>query len=385
MKKKSAMNNSPSEKGIPVAFAAIDPYLETVIPTPVETPNRSKEWIMWGKDNLYPDYLLDLYRNVATLRTIINGNVDFIAGDDITIAPLNDSWDPGRMNVQGDSIRDQVRDLGRSVEIYGGFAMQVIRDTQGRPAEIYVLDPRHLRMNKEGDVFYYCEDWAKRGSKGVNVYPAFLPDLADMWPELSDEQRDRHASSIVYVRAVKDQVYPAPLYAAAVRSCEIERCIDDYHLTSINNGFASSMIVNFNNGQPNDQQKKEIERGINEKFAGPANAGRVLISWNKNKDSATTFEVPKLEDFGEKYKTLAERSRQQIYCAFRAIPALFGLVSESTGFNTQEFEQSFRVYSRTQIRPVQRLIVEAYERIYGAAGIMTIKPFTLDGIDNNIQ
>ena len=64
---------------------------------------------------------------------------------------------------------------------------------------------------------------------------------------------------------------------------------------------------------------------------------------------------------------------------------MFGLVSESTGFNTQEFEQSFRVYSRTQIRPVQRLIVEAYERIYGAAGIMTIKPFTLDGIDNNIE
>ena len=379
------MNNlKTEEKGIPVAFAAIDPYIETVIPRPVETPNRSKDWILWGQDNLYPDYLLDLYRNVATLRTIINGNVDFIAGDDITIEPISESLAPNVMNTRGDTIRDQVRDIAKDDEIYGGYALQVIRGLSGVPVETYYLDARHVRTNKECDVFFYCEDWARRGSKKVITYPAFIPGLEKDWSTMDENARNRAASSIVYVKNVHTQVYPAPLYAAAVKSCEIERCIDEFHLTSISNGFFPSGIINFNNGQPNDQQKKEIERNVNEKFAGPANAGRLLLSWNKNKDSATTFDFPDVKDFGEKFKTLADRSRQQIFVSFRAIPALFGLMTESTGFNTQEFEQSFKLYARTQIRPVQRQIVETYERIYGRTGIMNIKPFTLDGGETNI-
>ena len=62
-------------------------------------------------------------------------------------------------------------------------------------------------------------------------------------------------------------------------------------------------------------------------------------------------------------------------------------MTESTGFNSQEFEQSYRLYNRTQIRPVQRLITEAYERIYGKTGVLTIKPFTIDesAADTNVR
>jgi hypothetical protein len=56
------------------------------------------------------------------------------------------------------------------------------------------------------------------------------------------------------------------------------------------------------------------------------------------------------------------------------------LTSEAnTGFSTEEFEQSFKLYNRTQIQPVQRLICDAYDKIYGQKGVLTIKPFSLDG------
>jgi hypothetical protein len=56
------------------------------------------------------------------------------------------------------------------------------------------------------------------------------------------------------------------------------------------------------------------------------------------------------------------------------------LTSEAnTGFSTEEFEQSFKLYNRTQIKPVQRLICDAYDKIYGQKGVLTIKPFSLDG------
>ena len=360
------------------SFAAIDSYLETNIVSPVEKVLAGRDMVEWGTRNAYPDYLLDLYNNVPTLRSIINGNIDYVAGNDVTIMPLQEEFTNQEMNRRGDTIREQVKDIAKDFEIYGGFALQVIRNLAGEVAEVYYIDMRYLRTNKEGDVFYYSEKWGKSSRTDMVVYPAFLPKIE--WEKLSDEERNRHASSILFVKNVHTQVYPAPLYAASVKACEIERLIDEFHLSDINNHFVSSAIINFNNGDPGQEIKSEIERGFNEKFCGASNGGRVAFSWNPNKESATDIVEFKMEDFGERYKALSQHSRTQIFTSFRAIPLLFGLTSEvNTGFSTEEFEQSFKLYNRTQIQPVQRLICDAYDKIYGQRGVLTIRPFSLGG------
>ena len=367
------------------SFAAIDPYVESNIVLPTEKVLSGRDMVEWGTRNAYPDYLLELYNNVPTLRSIINGNIDYVAGDDVSIAPLQPEFTNQEMNRRGDSIREQVKDIAKDYEIYGGFALQVIRNLAGEVAEIYYIDMRFLRTNKEGDVFYYNEKWGKGNKSDVVIYPAFMPHLD--WMRLSDEERNRHASSILFVKNVHTQVYPAPLYAASVKACEIERLIDEFHLSDINNHFVSSAIINFNNGDPGQEMKEQVERDLNEKFAGATNGGRILCSWNRNRESATTIAEFKMEDFGERYNALSQHSRQQIFTSFRAIPLLFGLTSEAnTGFSTDEFEQSFKLYNRTQIQPVQRMICDAYDRIYGQRGVMTIKPFSIDGnVEDNVN
>lgn len=365
-----------------VSFAAIDQYVETNIVLPTERVTN-RDFVEWGIGNNYPGYLLDLYNNVTTLRSIINGNIDFVTGDDVTILPLGERFAGGVMNTRGDLITDIVRDLAKDYNLYGGFALQIIRDHNGDVAEVYYIDMRFLRSNKENDVFFYSEHWDKGGRKDVVTYPKFLKNLN--WVALNDDERDRHASSILFVKNVHTQVYPSPMYAASIKACEIERCIDDYHLNAIENGFTSSMIINFNNGDPGDKIKDEIEEDFNEKFSGHQNAGRIMFCWNKDRTSATTLTEPKVEDFGNRYHALSTHSRQQIFSAFRAQPLLFGLTSDvNTGFSTEEFEQSFKLYNRTQIRPVQRMIADAFDKVYGAKGVLTIKPFSLEN-DNETE
>ena len=374
--------NKPSRASF--SFAAIDPYVDNKMILPVERFVSGKDLVEWGNRNSYPDYLLDLYNNVPTLRSIINGNIDFITGDDVSILPLTDNLPNGQMNNRGDNIREQIKDIAKDYEIYGGFALQIIRNLIGMVAEVYYIDMRYLRTNKEGNVFYYCEDWSKSGKKDVIVYPAYMPNLN--WDTLDDEQRNRNASSILYVKNVHTQVYPAPLYAASIKACEIERLIDDFHINSLQNQFVSSAIINFNNGDPGDEMKKEIEDAINEKFAGAANGGRIMLSFNKNKESATDIVEFEVKDFGERYKALSEHSRQQIFTAFRANPNLFGIPTEGNGFANEQYAESFKLYNRTQIQPVQRLIADTYDKIYGTKGVLTIVPFSMDGeTEDNIN
>ena len=359
-----------------VSFAAIDQYVETNIVLPTEKVTN-RDFVEWGKGNNYPGYLLGLYNNVTTLRSIINGNIDFVTGDDVTILPLGDRFAEGIMNTRGDLITDIVRNLAKDYNLYGGFALQIIRDHNGDVAEIYYIDMRFIRSNKENDVFYYNEHWEKGGRKDVIIYPKFLRNLD--WASLTDEERDRHASSILFVKNVHTQVYPAPMYAASVLSCEIEKAISQYHWNSLNNNFCPDIIINFNNGDPGDEIKEEIVSDLEEKFSGYQNGKRFMVSFNKDRMSAVTIDAIKTDDFSERYKALEESCRRQIFAAFRAQPLLFGLNSDvSTGFSTDEFEQTFKLYNRTQIRPVQRLIADAFDRIYGSKGVLTIKPFSLE-------
>lgn len=359
-----------------ISFAAINPYAESNIITSKETLYTGKEYVDWGDGNQYPEYLQALYDNVPTLQSIIEGCVDYAVGDGITIVPLNDTLEPGVMNLKGETIEEQVNDLERDFFLFGGFALQVIRNAQGGIAEIHFVDMRFLRCNKECNVFYYSENWSKGGRKNVVVYPAFMPNLD--WFALSDEERNRHASSILYVKRSRKKTYPVPCYAAAVKACEIERCVDDFHLNAINNGFTGSYIINFNNGVPEDAIKEEIEDSFNEKFSGHENAGRIGFSWNPNKESATTVEKVEVEDFGEKYKSLESNSRQKIFTAFRANPNLFGIPTESLGFSQEEYESAFRLFNRTMIRPAQKKIADAYDKIYGRKGVLTITPFSME-------
>ena len=60
-----------------------------------------------------------------------------------------------------------------------------------------------------------------------------------------------------------------------------------------------------------DEIKEEIEQNFTEKFSGHGNSGRIMFSWNDDRTHATTFDIPKTEDFGEKYQALEKSTRQQ--------------------------------------------------------------------------
>lgn len=344
-----------------IRFAAINQYTEKNIISPTESIVSGK-YVQWGDKNLYPDYLLSLYRSVATLRSVIAGAVDYVCGNGVQSTVLMNK----RINGAGDTKEDLLEMLARDYFTFGGFAIEVIRNREGGIAEVSALPMQNIRTDKDNEVFFYSEKWAK-GNKGYEVLPKFVPGNKNV------------ARSVYFYKNATNSAYPEPIYAASVKACEIERNIDTYHLNAISNGFAGSTIVNFNNGKPEDEVMDQVERAFNSKFSGSENAGRIAFCWNENKDSATTIEKLEVDDFGERYNSLSKHSRQQIFTAFRANPNLFGIPTDSLGFSSEEYESAFKLFNRTIIRPAQARICNALDEIYGVEGALTIIPFSLDG------
>ena len=334
-----------------VCFAALDPYIQANIPEPLQ--KDAGNYVRYGADNLYPQYLLGLYENCSTLKAIIDGNVDYVMGDDFTLnAPLDKI-------KAADLMREAVRDW----YIFGYAFLQVIRNPLGEVVDIYCLPAECVRTDKDRQSFWYCEKWRGYGNAKAAVYPAFMDD-------------PRQATGVLMLGGGRG-TYPAPLWSAAVTDAEVERKIDTFHLNEISNNFLSSLLVNFNNGTPDDKVKEQIERDMNEKFSGAENAGRIMLSFNENVTNRTTVERLSADGFDSRYDALSKRTREQLFISFKAQPILFGLTSESnTGFRTQEFSDLFRLYNKTMISPRQDMLRRAFAKIYGA-DVLTITPFTI--------
>lgn len=354
---------------VKIQLAALDPYIQSNIVENVEKEVSGKDFIAWGADNKYPNYLFSLYSDCATLQSIINGTSDFVNGNDVICNIPNFTT---TINKKGDTIADLIQRISVDNLIFGGFAIQVIKNALGNITELYWVDFSKLRSDKKNEVLFYSEDWDKSyGRVKYITYPKFATG-------------DKNLNSIYYYKGNKTRsTYPTPVYNAAISACEMEKKINIFHLNELNNNFTSSKIINFNSGIPDDDLKNEIERNMNEKFSGAENAGRMLISFNESKENETTVTDIAQDSFADRYNALSKRMREEIFVAFRCVPALFGLMTESTGFNTQEFGESFKLYNRTMVRPMQKAIVDALNKIFGVDNAVEIKPFTLE--DNNEQ
>ena len=358
------INNNIELKKNNLAFAALNPYVTTNTVENVEKEISGKDFIAWGTDNRYPNYLFSLYEDCATLQSIINGTTDFVCGNDIS---CNLPRFEKTVNKNGETISDIIQRISTDYLIFGGFALQVIRNSLGEITELYWVDFTKIRSDKKNEVFFYSDEWDKSyGRVKYIIYPKFNQD-------------DSNPTSIFYYKGNKTRgTYPTPLYNAAVTSCELEKKINEFHINEISNNFLTSKIINFNSGIPDDDLKNEIERNLNEKFAGSENAGRILISFNANKDSETTVTDIPVDDFAERYDALQARCREQIFLAFRAQPIIFGLQKENNGFSQDEYLQAFALYNRTVVQPIQQIIIKSFDKIIGFEGSLTIVPFSIE-------
>jgi capsid portal protein len=295
------------------------------------------------------------------LQSVINGISDYVIGKNVI---TNNIKFNDKVNKDGETLSDILQRLVIDYLIFGGFAIQVIRNALGNVNELYWVDFSKLRTTKKNDIIYFSEDWTKSyGRVKVVSYPRFRAEDV------------KNATSIYYFKGNKTRgTYPTPLWNAAIKYCEIEKIVADYHLNELNNNFLSSKIVNFNSGVPADELKEEIEKTFTEKFTGYQNAGRVLLSFNNSKDNEASVTSLGEDGYAERYTNLVKRSREQIFVAFRAIPCLFGLPTENSGFNREEFTQAYNLLNETMVEPIQKIFIKTFKKILGEETEITITP-----------
>ena len=330
------------------------------IPKLVCQSAKNAPYVKYGTNNDFPEYIFELYNNSSQFNSIVETMKNYIMGSGISSNfPLK------IVNRKGDSFENFIEKLIYDYLIFGSFSFQVTRNKLGNISELNWIDIRFVRTNEDEDKIYYSTEWSK-GRRIPKVYDRFT--IGSEFP-----------TSIFYYKGRRTRdVYGVPMYIAALTSLEISTQIPEYHLNNLTNGFHPSAIVNFNNGSNlSDDVMEEIEESIKEKFTGTKNASKILLSFNDDLTHRTTIE--RLPDDGavDIYNTLKDNVEKDIYTAFRISKLLLGNGEDNTGFNKQSFIESFALYNKTVIQPIQTEIEQVINSVLGD-GALQFSEFVLD-------
>jgi len=331
--------------------------------------NSRNDWISFGEDNLYPNYLLELFLGSAINGALIKSIGAMIYGEGLAATNADENTGTKESYLRltellHNSDDDVLKDLAMDLKLFGGCYVNVIwsRD-RSKIAKMKHVPAQYIRSGKmidgEIDTYYYSADWSKvkKSQFKPRAYAAF-----------NTEDRTQ-ASQILMIRDKNPALFYgfAPDYVAATDWIQMELEIAQFHLSNITSGMTPSMHVGFSNGVPTDEERRTIERQLNAKFAGSGNAGKILITFNDGKETAPIIEPIQMNDAQSAWEGMSKQAVNQILAGHRVTsPILFGIRAEGGGLgnNADELRDAFSLFSNTVVIPFQNTLLKGLEKIF---------------------
>ena len=329
--------------------------------TPQVSENPRLSWVEYGDDNDFFRYLIDLYNGSPTNNAVITGIVDMIYGKGIDASNASDN-PAGYIELKRLIQPEQLKRVVNDYYMLGNAAFQVIYTAdKSKIAEVYHMPVETLRAekcNEEGEIeaYYYAYDWSKvRNKTQAERIPAFGYGAAGDKVE------------ILYMRPYRSgSYYYSPVdYQGSLPYSELEEEIANYHINNIKNGLAPSMIINFNNGIPPQEEQDNIDFAIKQKWSGSNNAGKYILAFNDDSQKAASIEPVTLSEAHLQYEFLSRESTQKILVGHRITsPMLFG-IKDNTGLgsNADEIKNAYNLLDNVVIRPKQEQIADGIDQL----------------------
>lgn len=324
----------------------------------------SQGWVEYGDDNLFPQYLIDLYNSSAVHHALVESIAYMIFGEGIK------AEGQGQLQIEEWGLQDEIRKACIDLKLQGGYCLEVKWSLD----RSYIKEVCHIPfeqiragvMQVDGSVpyYYHCLDWEHHRKVGVTPICAFNP-----------KNKNDHPVQLMYVKpfAVGSMYYPKPDYMGSINWIEVDKQIAVYHNNNLQNGMSPSFAIHWKNGIPPKEERREIRMDMEAQLTGSHNAGKFMMTFSDGGDTAPTIEPFELSQASEQYQFLSEESTNKIMIGHRVTsPALFGVKTAGQLGATDELKVSSELMQRNVIKPYQMIINQSVNTLLRESGNMSI-------------
>lgn len=337
--------------------------------------NKSKNWVLYGKNNEFYKYIIERNEGSVTNGAINKSYVDMIYGRGVYARDASqypNQWAAFLSLVKPTEIRKIIADF----QIFGEATIQVVKTKDRKKvAGIYHI-PKNLVApsieNEDGEIesYWYCKNWEKQSQNPPVEFAAFGTSKDEI--EIYD----------IKPYNVGCNYFANPDYMAGLPYAKTEEEIANFFLNAIRKGLSAGYIINVPDGQTlTPEEKTDLERQIKAKLTGSPNALTFVINFSSKDAEITVIPFPVNEQQHKQWDFLTAEARQQLMTAHRVVsPMLFG-IKDSTGLgnNADELDTAEAQVLKRVIAPKQGYILDALKEIVAMNGItldLYFKPLT---------
>lgn len=332
---------------------------------PVFEKDKNKDWVNYGEDNCYPQYLVGLFNRSAKHNAILTAKQKYTYGRGLKIKEnlITDQAIKAQSFLVRPNNFETLSDIFNKVvldkRLYAGYALQIVwSKLSGKVAQCYHMDFAKVRSNVDNTSFYYSDNWEDYRPK-VTEFDAFNPEK-------------REGVQILYYREYRPNLatYPLPDYIGAIPYIESDVEVANFHRANLQNNFFFGGILNFNNGIPTDEEQRALVRRINNKHGSTDNAGRWIVNFSDGSDKAPNVINLQPSELDKQFDILNDTIQQEIFVAHRVTSPIFmGIRVEGQLGGRNEMVDAFKLFEQNEIKPDQHHFEELFNYIIGLNGI----------------
>ena len=340
---------------------------------PVIAEVRGKDWIEYGTEdwrNLYPQFIIDLYYSSSITAAIVNSTAEMIAGENLIISDEDDRNLEARVKLQNfmdrangnESLHEVLKKVAFDFKLQGAFALNVVwSKDRTQIAEVYHVDVSKVRCARPDELgktpgYYISTDWSNTRQHKPYYVPAF-------------NSNDRtSANQIMYSGLYSPNMnsYYTSDWVSCTNWSLIDARISEYHLNAISSGFSGSFMINFSNGVPTAEERRQIEQSIASKFQGQDNAGKLILTFSDDKTRTPDVQAITPSDLDKQYLALQELLTSNILSGHRVTSKTLMGIDTANGFssNTDELINAANFYLNTVIKPFQDQLIKQLRKVF---------------------
>jgi predicted transcriptional regulator len=321
---------------------------------PVFKENKAKGFVTFGADNLYPDFLIELFNKSPKHNAIVSAKASYVAGIGTEVYGQS-TTDTAKIQNKLKSINayETYEELKAKVaydaELFNGFAVEVIwNKAKTAPSEYYHIPFKDVRKGLEGE-YVYCADWTDTKAEKIHYQP-YNPIT-------------RESKQLYYCQFYRpgQGEYPLPDYVGALKYIEVDTEISNYYLNSIKNGFTAQTHIQLFKGIPLPEEARATARRFKENYQGTDNAGGLIIQYNDPTEKESVISNLQPSDFDKQFDLLNKTVQQEIFVAHKVnSPMLFGVRVEGQLGGRSELIEAYEMFHHAYIEPRQQKIDDTF-------------------------
>ena len=353
---------------------------------------RGRDYIEYGTEdwkNLYPQFLIDLYYSSSTHAAIINQTAEIIAGEDLvceeedainleTFVKLKKFLRHANSN---ESLHQVIKKVAFDFKLQGAYALHIVWNRERTEiVELYHVPVERVRAGRPNelgqiDTYFISADWAN--TRTNKPYPVAAFNVNDR----------TSGSQLLYTGAYSPNmdVYHTPDYIAGCNWALVDQRVAEFHLNNIENGFSGSYFISFANGVPTQEERRQIEQSLTDKFVGAANSGKFILTFSDDKTRTPEITPISVSDADKQYLALQELLVSNICAAHRITSKTLMGIDTANGFssNADELINAANFYQNTVVRGFQLNILNTLQTIFSVNNIdlpvefVQLKPITV--------